>query len=99
MGKFKKFKKRGNKLNKSDIESASRDELGSIFLELEQSFINYKDYLLESELYTAEQIAHLLKEKMSPFLTFYSNFILDLRQVQSDNGKSVGQVVESKKVN
>jgi hypothetical protein len=59
----------------------------------------YKDDLLKSELYTAGQIAHLLKEKIEKFSTFYSNIILDLRQPQSNNGKSVGQVVESKKVN
>lgn len=99
MGKFKKFKKRGNKLNKSDIKSASIDELGSVLLELQQLFVNYKDDLLKSGLYTTEQIAHLLKEKLEKFSTFYSNIILDLRQPQSNNGKSVEQVLESKKVN
>lgn len=73
MGKFKKFKKRGKKLNESDIKSVSKDELGSALLELEQSITDYKNYLLESGEYTAKQIAYMLEEKMSPLLTLYSN--------------------------
>lgn len=99
MGKFKKFKQRGKKLKPNINLTTAMDELKNSLLELEQSFIDHKDYLLKSGKYTNKQIADILKKEVEPLLTLYSETILDLRQPQPNNDENIEQIAEPKKVN